>query len=169
MDAQDFSRAARTHLDQEEKILRELLDCLDRERVALVALDGPTAARIAAEKDGIVAREQILAEARRALVHEAAAMLSSKSGGAAVDLSLGEIVERLRPPGGSQLLAQRTMVRNLAAEAQRRNAVNRQLCVHALSCIRGYLSLSGRVSSDTYGASGRIVQSGGAGTYARRF
>lgn len=169
MDANDFSAAARKHLERELEILRQLLDCLRRERECLVTLDTAGASRIAVEKEEIVRTEQGLAQERRAIVSEAAALLSKRSGGAAVDLSLGEIVERLRPPHGSQLMALRADVRRLAQEAQKMNAVNRQLCAHALSCVRGYLGLAGRAPNETYGAQGRIVARSAAGGYARRF
>ena len=169
MNAQDFSRAARAHLERELEVLRLLQDCLRRERECLVALDSAGAARIAVEKEEIIRREQGLAQERRAIVSEAAALLSERSAGAAVDLSLGEIVERLRPPHGSQLMALRADVRRLAQEAQKMNAVNRQLCAHAVSCVRGYLGVAGRAPAETYGAQGRIVARAAGGGYARRF
>jgi flagellar biosynthesis/type III secretory pathway chaperone len=169
MDALRFSRAAKQHLEKEERVLTDLLACLEEERVALTSLDGPQVMRIASRKESLAAEEQLLAEARRALINEAAAAVSEQSGGSAVDLSLGEILERLRPPGAGALSALRTRVRTMAAQAQRMNAVNRQLCTHALSCVRGYLHLAGRTSSDTYGATGRLVSvAAQGGGYARR-
>jgi flagellar biosynthesis/type III secretory pathway chaperone len=168
MDAQRFSRAAKEHLESEEQVLRELLRCLEAERKALVALDGPALARAAAEKEALADRERSLAAARRALIGEAAHHISERTGGSAVDLSLGEILERLRPPGAAALIAQRAQVRSLAARAQRMNALNRELCVHALACLRGYLSLAGHAPTQTYGARGRLVPGTAAGTYARR-
>jgi flagellar biosynthesis/type III secretory pathway chaperone len=168
MDPQTFSRRTREHLDRAEDTLHALIDCLRRERTALTELDGPGAARIAQEKEAIVRRESDLATERRTLVSDAAALLRERTGGA-VDLSLGEIVERLRPPGGNAILVQRARVRALAAEAQRLNALNRQLCAHALACVRGYLALAGHTSHETYGPRGRVsTVNAAAATYARR-
>jgi flagellar biosynthesis/type III secretory pathway chaperone len=170
MDALRFSRAARAHLEEEERVLARLVDCLEEERRALVALDGAAVAEAVARKEAIAAHEQTLARARRGLIADAAALVSEASGGSAVDLSLGEIVERLRPPAARELLALRERVRHLARQAQRMNLVNRQLCLHALSCVRGYLDLTGRSpAAETYGAGGRLVASAGAASaYARR-
>ena len=168
MDGLSFARAARDHLEKEEALLRELIACLNEEREALCTLDSPAVARSVAAKESLAMREQALAASRRALITEAAAQISEESGGAVVDLSLGEIIERLRPPGGQDLLARRARVRSLASQAQRLNALNRHLCAHALSCLRGYLSLTGRTQTDTYGASGRLLKRVSLGGYARR-
>lgn len=168
MDSLAFSRAAREHLDREEALLRELIDRLDEERAAICALDGPAVARIAAAKEALADRERELAVARSALIGQAAAMISERSGGSPVDLSLGEIVERLRPSGAQGLLEQRARVRALAREAQYKNAVNRHLCTHALACLRGHLGSAGLAAGPTYGASGRLVPSAAVAAYARR-
>lgn len=142
-------------LAEQQKVLEELLDLLERETRDLSEVHIDAMTEINNRKEEVGARIQALAAPLRKAIDEAALSL-----GLPENSSLGELAAKLAAKGNKEILAQQEQLHQVAEKVRQVAVMNQEIAERFAATLNQSLNFLTRIisQSNVYGASGGYQQ-----------